>query len=209
MQRLQLDRNYRNTPEILRLAADVINDAPTANRLGVPARPEQARRGPGPRPLWLRRPGQAGEEVAILGWIRRLLAGDTGRWGWHEPLPPEAIGILYARREPTRGRDPQRLATLIGNLAPVIWLTAEPRARHRIAEPGIKLQTIHSAKGLEYRVVILIWADQLAPARQDPDDEARRLLYVGLTRARDGLILSTTGGSRRLETWKRRGWLGR
>lgn len=209
MQRLQLDRNYRNTPEILRLAADVIDDAASASHLGVPARPEQARRGPGPRPVWLRRHRQAGEDVAVLGWIRRLLAGDTSRWGWRKPLRPEEIGILYARRDPARGRDPNHLAAQIGTLAPVIWLNAEPRARHRIAEPGIKLQTIHSAKGLEYRVVILIWADQLAPARQNPDDEARRLLYVGLTRAREGLVISSCGGSRLLATWRRRGWLSR
>lgn len=57
------------------------------------------------------------------------------------------------------------------------------------------LSTIHSAKGLEWNTVILIWATEgKIPSPMslgDPDDleEERRLLYVAVTRAKDRLVI--------------------
>jgi DNA helicase-2/ATP-dependent DNA helicase PcrA len=57
--------------------------------------------------------------------------------------------------------------------------------------------TLHSAKGLEFPVVFLAGIeDGLMPhfhAVKDPDEleEERRLFYVGITRARDMLVLSS------------------
>jgi DNA helicase-2/ATP-dependent DNA helicase PcrA len=62
-------------------------------------------------------------------------------------------------------------------------------------EGYVTLSTIHSAKGLEWRVVFLMWAaDGRFPAPQsvgeDELEEERRLMYVAATRARDELYLS-------------------
>jgi DNA helicase-2/ATP-dependent DNA helicase PcrA len=59
----------------------------------------------------------------------------------------------------------------------------------------ITLTTIHSAKGLEWKVVFLIWAaDGRFPGPQSVGDddleEERRLMYVASTRARDELYMS-------------------
>ncbi|MDO8431961.1 MAG: ATP-dependent helicase [Candidatus Binatus sp.] len=59
----------------------------------------------------------------------------------------------------------------------------------------LTLSTIHSAKGLEWKVVFLIWAAEgrfPAPQSVGDDDieEERRLMYVASTRARDELYLS-------------------
>jgi DNA helicase II / ATP-dependent DNA helicase PcrA len=59
----------------------------------------------------------------------------------------------------------------------------------------LTLSTIHSAKGLEWKVVFLIWAaDGRFPAPQSADpeslEEERRLMYVAGTRARDELYIS-------------------
>jgi DNA helicase-2/ATP-dependent DNA helicase PcrA len=65
----------------------------------------------------------------------------------------------------------------------------------------VLLMTLHSAKGLEFPVVALTGLEQgLFPHSRSKDDEAdleeeRRLLYVGMTRARARLVL--TGASRR------------
>jgi DNA helicase-2/ATP-dependent DNA helicase PcrA len=63
-------------------------------------------------------------------------------------------------------------------------------------EKGVSLMTLHSAKGLEFKAVILPGLeDGLLPhfnaqgAREDVEEE-RRLLYVGMTRARERLYLS-------------------
>jgi len=63
----------------------------------------------------------------------------------------------------------------------------------------LTLSTVHSAKGLEWPVVFIIWLmeGRFPPARAYRNDEAleeeRRLLYVAATRAKDRLILSYPG----------------
>jgi DNA helicase-2/ATP-dependent DNA helicase PcrA len=84
-----------------------------------------------------------------------------------------------------------------------------------VAPDRINLLTLHSTKGLEFaRVYIAGVEDYEIPGFQaatnniqDEIEEARRLLYVGMTRARERLILTRTerrfgretGGSRFLE----------
>lgn len=71
------------------------------------------------------------------------------------------------------------------------WGRREHHAKRRIDEPGIKVQTIHSAKRLQYRVVILMWADLLPSEFPDSDVEGeRRLMYVALTRPEDMLFIT-------------------
>jgi DNA helicase-2/ATP-dependent DNA helicase PcrA len=58
------------------------------------------------------------------------------------------------------------------------------------------LSTVHSAKGLEWKTVFIIWAlDGRFPShhaldRLDALEEERRLMYVAATRARDNLIIT-------------------
>lgn len=81
-------------------------------------------------------------------------------------------------------------------------LDAENQAEHLDLPPGIRLSTIHQAKGLEWPVVILLWCneDMFPSARalsEGDDTEERRLFYVALTRAKDDLLLCVPS-SRRL-----------
>jgi DNA helicase-2/ATP-dependent DNA helicase PcrA len=75
----------------------------------------------------------------------------------------------------------------------------------------VQLMTIHSAKGLEFKLVFLVGMEEgLFPSQQSVDDvvrleEERRLCYVGITRAMQQLYL-TYAESRRLygrETYPR------
>jgi DNA helicase-2/ATP-dependent DNA helicase PcrA len=60
----------------------------------------------------------------------------------------------------------------------------------------LTLSTIHSAKGLEWRIVFIIWAlDGRFPSSKAADtaetlEEERRLFYVACTRAKDQLYIS-------------------
>ncbi len=63
-------------------------------------------------------------------------------------------------------------------------------------EDCVQLMTLHSAKGLEFKMVFLVGLEEgLFPSRQSVDDagrleEERRLCYVGMTRAMQKLVIS-------------------
>ncbi len=71
------------------------------------------------------------------------------------------------------------------------------------AEDGVTLMTLHTAKGLEWPLVVLSGLEHglfpLARAEEQPGglEEERRLCYVGLTRARDKLYLTWAQTRRR------------
>ena len=83
-------------------------------------------------------------------------------------------------------------------------LVLEPPNSSADVEPGEKgktltLSTVHSAKGLEWPVVFIIWVMEgrfpASMAYNNPLDleEERRLMYVAATRAKDELIISYPG----------------
>jgi uncharacterized protein (TIGR00375 family) len=86
------------------------------------------------------------------------------------------------------GNDRARFLDLVALAADADF--RDPRAA------SISLMTLHAAKGLEFAVVFIVGLeDGLLPLRwSELDDEAadeeRRLLYVGMTRAKDRLLLS-------------------
>jgi DNA helicase II / ATP-dependent DNA helicase PcrA len=70
-------------------------------------------------------------------------------------------------------------------------------------EQGVTLMTLHTAKGLEWPVVVMTGLEHglfpLARAEEQPTglEEERRLCYVGLTRAKDKLYLTWARARRR------------
>jgi DNA helicase-2/ATP-dependent DNA helicase PcrA len=70
-----------------------------------------------------------------------------------------------------------------------------------VSDRRVNLLTLHSTKGLEFSRVYVIGAEDaqlpgfraLDEGKEDEIREARRLLYVGMTRARDRLLLTRAG----------------
>ncbi|WP_168627978.1 MULTISPECIES: ATP-dependent helicase [unclassified Cryobacterium] len=76
--------------------------------------------------------------------------------------------------------------------------------QHEPTREAVTLATLHSAKGLEWDTVYIAGLTEgLVPisyaSTEDAIDEERRLLYVGITRARRRLHLSWARGERRRE----------
>jgi len=75
------------------------------------------------------------------------------------------------------------------------------------SEAGVTLMTLHSAKGLEFKRVFIIGVeDNLLPHSNSMDnefdiEEERRLLYVGVTRAREKLTLLCAQKRRVYNNW--------
>lgn len=68
----------------------------------------------------------------------------------------------------------------------------DTRVTYPIARDRVTLLTAHDSKGLEFPCVILLNLDGFG----DYDEEARRLLYVAITRAEDQLIICIDPGNR-------------
>jgi DNA helicase-2/ATP-dependent DNA helicase PcrA len=72
---------------------------------------------------------------------------------------------------------------------------------------AVSLMTLHNAKGLEFPVVFIAGVEEgLIPhytSFEDPEEleEERRLLYVGLTRARERVFISLASGRRGFHGW--------
>ena len=71
-------------------------------------------------------------------------------------------------------------------------LSGEVRLGHRDQfsfEPGIMVTNIHQVKGLEFDSVALVEPDEdNYPIRRE---ESRNMIYVGITRTQDDLLLTT------------------
>ena len=86
-------------------------------------------------------------------------------------------------------------ASLVGFIDRVSLLAS---ADQKTAAGAVSLLTLHAAKGLEFETVFLLGMEEglLPHARSlhsdDGLEEERRLCYVGMTRARDRLLLSRT-----------------
>ena len=183
-----LRRNYRNTREILVAAAPFADDAEAEDGIAAAAwNPQEAARETGTPPMLIACHNRASEIAEAEALVQKLL---HGRFSQQRipALQPGEIGILYRKKDDCL----DHLVARLERLAPVVWLKKSmqgPDARQKVLEPGIKIQTIHSAKGLEYRAVILLFADQIGAAVGDEESD-RRLLYVALTRAQE--ILAVT-----------------
>lgn len=123
----------------------------------------------------------------------------------------EPLGLTAAEPSGTQARETwsslNSLAGLVeeiataepsGGLLPVVaGLRARAAARHAPDEQGVTLASFHAAKGLEWDAVFLIGVHEggipishAINAGPNAIEEERRLLYVGITRAREHLSLS-------------------
>jgi DNA helicase-2/ATP-dependent DNA helicase PcrA len=79
-----------------------------------------------------------------------------------------------------------------GEPAETILALLEPEKEEERKPGMIHIGTIHSAKGLEWDAVAIAGLEQqTTPRTPDRTEEERRLFYVGITRARHGLHLSS------------------
>ena len=189
-----LDQSYRNTKEILEFAHNFVmaggdfkveSDPDPDDERAVTA-PRFSPRS-GPLPVVLSSPSKQGEVVNLALHCRRLLdrsvqAGDIAvLYGitWTEGFNwPEALKAAFDQQQ-----------------VPLFWANdpVESKNKDHVGEDQAKvlLCTIHSAKGLEFRHVLLCgYLDDKPP---EQSRVSRSLIYVGMTRATHELILSASG----------------
>jgi AAA domain/UvrD-like helicase C-terminal domain/Nuclease-related domain len=186
--RFDLDKNYRNTREILKIAAAFVAaeagpggpDDPELRLQIIRPDPDVALRS-GPLPEMLVAPSVDDE--------LQLAAGRIAFWLEHG-LRPTEIAVLYRANANPRGwvRD---LALAVSRRVPVCCPS------EGFKEPsGVCVTTMHAAKGLQWRAVLVMRADTVPfmPDRDASRDEQERLerglMYVAMTRAEEMLAFT-------------------
>ncbi|MDB1086847.1 ATP-dependent DNA helicase UvrD2 [Streptomyces sp. ACA25] len=152
--------------------------------------------------LALRGAARAGSNDSALAdavGLAEQVGAVLGSTGW-TPEPPAGSGAVRDRWESLRSL--VRLAEDFGAARPgasladfVRELEERAAAQHAPAVEGVTLASLHAAKGLEWDAVFLVGlTDGMLPLTyaRTPEqiEEERRLLYVGITRARLHLALS-------------------
>ncbi|GAA0926600.1 ATP-dependent DNA helicase UvrD2 [Streptomyces thermoalcalitolerans] len=135
------------------------------------------------------------DAVDLPSQVRAVLSAE----GW-TPQPPAGSGAVRERWESLAA-----LAHLAQDFAAarpdatlsdlVTELDERANTQHAPTVQGVTLASLHSAKGLEWDVVFLVGITEgmipITYARTDEQiEEERRLLYVGVTRAREQLYVS-------------------
>ncbi|NNC89551.1 MAG: UvrD-helicase domain-containing protein [Akkermansiaceae bacterium] len=145
------------------------------------------------------RPWEAGEalrrfldEADYLAWMMRNCKTDEERDQRREAVGEVVAAVADAMKKKRGMQD------FLDSAA----LDAEPDDEDLESKTGVSLITLHAAKGLEFPVVFLVGLEEgVLPHKRSVEegsrDEERRLLYVGITRARERLFLSYCGFRKR------------
>lgn len=177
-----LKLNYRNTAEVMACACTFAREllsAKEADEDGIPLLvPETAgRRGEVPELAKL--PNEQ-DELKLIAERARALRGSGMSWKDMAVLvrmnhQGQRIADYFARA--------QIPASLVGRGARLRW-----------DEDTVKILTFHSSKGLEFPTVFIPFLESM-PHRVDDLAGEAKLLYVGMTRAMDRLLLTHHGDS--------------
>ncbi|MDP2368911.1 3'-5' exonuclease [Rhodoferax sp.] len=176
--------NYRNTAEVLALAMQcaqglLTEKAPTEDEIQTVHPTSAGRRGP--LPVLLGAPNARAEATLIAQRIADAVADGTA---------PGDIAVLCRIK---KHMDVIEQAILKQRI-PCHSMNSPGHRAFDWTQPKVKLLTLHSAKGLEFPMVFIAGLDAMPFMNESLEDEVR-LLYVGMTRATQRLLLCSAGTS--------------
>jgi hypothetical protein len=187
-----LKLNYRNTAEVLALAAHCAQ-----HLLRATARDDS----PGDDAMQLVPPSSAGRRGPLPVLIQTSSARDEAEWvaerielALNGGLSLDDCGVLCR----TKSLMAPIETALRGRGIAVQSMGSGAFRRFDWHVPSVKLVTLHSAKGLEFACVVVAGLQSMPHPGALLDDELR-LLYVGMTRATRELALSACANSGMVE----------
>lgn len=192
--------NYRNTAQIVQFAWDFYKQQSNLQQKvvssgteGVEIIPPQFTKRRGPEPLIYRSKNTQIEMAFVaksINYLRR-----------EKSLTLKDIAILYRVKESNQVHIIDELGKALDeNHLQYNWVTENEQTKKSFnrEEDSIKVLTIDSAKGLDFRAVFIISIETMprnAGKSDEVDDREISRFYIGMTRALEWLFLSYSGES--------------
>lgn len=175
---LELGRAYRSTKQILKVTS-ALSDQSVVRGLATAF--------DGPPVDLIYSHDKAGQGDAV--------ANDIAMLARHEHVEYQNIGVLVTRK------------FLVGTVAkaldrrgiPVEVMWANKAGELDLRDPTVKVMTVHSAKGIDFDIVFLVGLENLPDSSSDEDVQQGRTGYVGMTRAKDRLVITYSRDNAYLE----------
>lgn len=177
-----LTDSHRSTEQIIRLAASLQHHDPLCKNKDDEFVPPDMPSRQGPEPVIVQCAGYMEEEVFVTNTIAQL----------RQAHPEWSIGLL-SRAAASLNRYERSL-----NSKGIDCVQVKKEGAS-VLNAGVKLMTLHSAKGLEFDAVFIIRVrehtiPQIDKTQGEPDEEElaveRRLLYVSMTRSKSVLYMT-------------------
>ncbi|MBD2862497.1 3'-5' exonuclease [Paenibacillus oceani] len=190
--------NYRNTAQIVQFAWDFYrkhselqDKVKQGSFEGIDIIPPQSTKRKGPHPVIRRCSGLEEEMAFVAEQIFRLQA--------EHRIPLSEIAVLYRvkSRFDTSYIDIIRKGLESRQLS-YTWVTEnfETKRSFDRSDESIKISTIDSAKGLDFRAVFLVNIESMPHPLEEMEEREVSLFYIGMTRALEWLFLSYSGDSK-------------
>uniref|UniRef100_UPI000FD74DB1 DEAD/DEAH box helicase n=1 Tax=Paenibacillus koleovorans TaxID=121608 RepID=UPI000FD74DB1 len=193
-----LSINYRNTAQVVNFAWDFYqehsqlkNKVRDASIDGVEIIPPQSTKRKGPDPI-IKSFQTIKEELNFVSKSIKFLAKE-------KKIQLQDIVILYRVKNSHHTSYIDEIKhSLAEHELPHTWITENAESKRKFIrdEDTVKISTIDSAKGLDFRVVFLINVENMPFPLEEVEEREVSLLYIGMTRALEWLFLTYSGESK-------------
>lgn len=207
-----LQINYRNTSQIIQFAWDFYQKHSETKKVvsgqieGQEIIPPQSTRRKGPEPALIRFTNWSEEASYVAKTMKKL----------HEEkkVPYDEMLILYRVKRTYKVGIVETLKKVFDEQSiPYTWVTEnqESKRLYQKDDGTVKLSTFDSSKGLDFQAVFIVNADNMPFALEEDKNREAALMYIGMTRAIEYLMISYSGESEytkyfeKLLTEKKRG----
>jgi hypothetical protein len=203
-----LDKNYRNTQEILEAAWSVVNhiyepinsDNTDTTEVKFPIIEPRVATRKGSRPVLHIQQTKSQEVEAVIKQVQQL-----NQIGYSL----SEVGVLYRIAGDKERQMLNYLTAQLEHLGLTAYWVTQSRSSERsysINKPGVRIMSTLNSLGLEFKAVLILWVQDwefTIPANSETDALTCRRLYVAMTRAQDVLHIFGSGNSFLIEQLKR------
>ncbi|MFD0048952.1 3'-5' exonuclease [Actinomycetes bacterium NPDC127524] len=191
-----LSINYRNTSQIVKFAWDfyrehsVLKDKVVNRELEGEIISPQSTKRKGPEPGIVK--------AASIHEEMRIVARQIKKLHIEKKIPLDDILILYRVKRTNQHPVIDLIKKALDKEGlPYFWLTENDRTKRSFEKDDgkIKISTIDSSKGLDYRAVFIVNTESMPFPLEEDEEREVSLLYIGMTRAKEYLCLSYSGES--------------